>query len=62
VLHRTAFRSGADGVGTKRGGADLLLGEHPVADELRTLGLPKPALFSVWMGHMRGRFEAAQPV
>jgi hypothetical protein len=62
VLHRTAFRSGADGVGTKRGGADLLLGEHPVADELRTLGLPKPALFSVWMGHMRGRFEAALPV
>ncbi len=62
ALYRTAFRSGANEVGMKRGAATLALGDHPVADELRSLGLPKPALFSVWMGHMRGRFEAAIPV
>ena len=61
-LHRTPFRSGADGVGMQRGGATVALGDHPVADELRRLGLPKPALFSVWMGNMRGRFDAAAPV
>lgn len=61
-LHRTPFRSGADGVGMKRGGAKLALGDHSVADELRALGLPKSALFSVWMDHMRGRFDAAVPV
>jgi len=62
VLHGTAFRSGADGVGFSRGGAQLTLGDHPIANELRTLGLPKPALLTVWMEHMRGRFEAPQPV
>jgi hypothetical protein len=62
VLHRTAFRSGADGFGITRGGSSLALGAHPVADELRSLGLPKPALFSVWMGNLRGRFERAEPV
>jgi hypothetical protein len=62
VLHETAFRSGADGVGFSRGGAGLELGDHPIADELRRLGLPKPALLTVWMEHMRGRFEAPQPL
>jgi hypothetical protein len=36
------------------------LGAHPIADELRSLGLPKPALMSMWMGKMKGRFEAAE--
>ena len=61
-LHRTPFRSGADSVGMQRGGATVTLGDHAVADELRSLGLPKAALFSVWMGNMRGRFGAAAPV
>jgi hypothetical protein len=38
----------------------LALGSHPVADELRTLGLPKRPLMSVWMGRMHGRFEAPE--
>jgi hypothetical protein len=42
------------------GGAELELGAHPIADELRSLGLPKPALMSMWMGKMKGRFEAAE--
>ena len=43
----------------RMGGVELALGAHPIADELRSLGLPKPALMSMWMGKMRGRFEAA---
>lgn len=62
ALHVTEFASSADDLGVKRGGVNLELGAHPVADELRSLGLPKPALMSFWMGKMRGRFEAARPV
>ena len=61
VLHRTPFVSGAIGVGIHLGGAELVLGDHPVADELRSLGLPKGALMSVWMEHSHGRFEAPAP-
>jgi len=62
VPHRTAFSSAGDGVGFHLGGAELTLGSHPIADELRTLGLPKRALMTMWMEHMRGRFEAAVPL
>lgn len=62
VLHQTAFRSGADGVGISLGGADLELGNHAIADELRSLGLPKAPLMTVWMENMRGRFEAPRLV
>ena len=60
ALHRTRFVSGADGVGFHLGGAALTLGDHPIADELRGLGLPKRALLSVWMERMHGRFEAPE--
>lgn len=58
ALHRTTFVSGATGVGIHLGGADLELGDHPLADDLRSLGLPKRALMSVWMEHSHGRFGA----
>ena len=61
VLHRTPFVSGATGVGIHLGGAELVLGDHPLARELGSLGLPKGALMSVWMEHSRGRFEAPAP-
>lgn len=60
VLHRTAFRSGADGFGVKLGGAELTLGRGPLAAELRSLGLPRGALMTTWMERMNGRFEAAE--
>jgi hypothetical protein len=60
VLHETRFASSAEGLGVRLGGAEIELGAHPVADELRSLGLPKPALMSMWMGKMKGRFEAAR--
>jgi len=58
ALHETAFVSGAEGFGVRLGGASLTLGEHPIADELRALGLPKRPLLVTWMEHMHGRFEA----
>ena len=57
-LHKTTFTSAATEVAFDVGGAMLALGEHPIADELRRLGLPRMALFTVWMGHQRARFEA----
>lgn len=62
VLHKTDFTSSAKNLGVKLRGAHLELGAHPIADQLRSLGLPKPALMSMWMGKMRGRFEPAHRV
>ncbi|HSP96676.1 MAG TPA: acetoacetate decarboxylase family protein [Candidatus Dormibacteraeota bacterium] len=60
--HSTPFTSSAEGAGFHLGGADLTLGSHPIADELRTLGLPKKALMTMWMERMRGTFSAAEPL
>jgi acetoacetate decarboxylase len=57
-LHKTTFVAGASEVGVALGGATLVLGDHPIADELRALGLPKRPLMTVWMGRQHGRFEA----
>lgn len=62
VLYRTPSVMGGDGVGIRLGGATLTLGGHPIADELRALGLPKRALMSTWMEHMRARFEGPEQV
>jgi len=60
ALHETPFMSSAEDLGVRMGGAEIELGAHPIADELRSLGLPKPALMSMWMGKMRGRFGVAR--
>ena len=57
VPHRTRFTSG---FGVRLGGAELVLGDHPIADELRGLGLPKRALRTTWMERMHGRFGAPE--
>ena len=59
-LHRTPFASSAENLGVRMGGVRLALGAHPIADQLRALGLPKRALMSMWMGKMRGSFDAAE--
>jgi hypothetical protein len=58
ALHETKFRSTSTGVGFGVGGADLILGTHPIADTLRGLGLPRTALMNVWMEHQRALFES----
>ena len=42
------------------GGAELVLGSHALANELRLLGLPRRALFTTYTEHMHASFEAAQ--
>lgn len=58
----TRFVSRSAGVGFFRKGVELRLGDHPVAEQLRGLGLPKPPLMAVWMEHMHATFEAARPI
>lgn len=44
VRRRTTWEMNPSGVRTRLGGATLKLGTHPIAEELKTLGLPKRAL------------------
>lgn len=44
------------------GGARLRLGTHPIADQLRALGLSRRALFTAWVEHAVMDFEAAEPI
>lgn len=60
MLFRTPSRMSADGVGFRLGGADLALGTHPMAAELRTLGLPRRALATTAFTHWRAVFDGAQ--
>jgi hypothetical protein len=56
VPYKTLASQRLDGMGIRLGGAQLELGVGPIADELRSLGLPRRALMSVWMEHMEARF------
>ncbi len=60
IAHKTLFRSRAGGASIRPGGSSLDLGEHPMAEQLRRLGLPKTPLLSVWMEHMSASFEAPE--
>lgn len=60
VLYRTPSTMSGEAIGARFRGARLSLGTHPIADELRSLGLPKRALFSTYIGKMRGEFFAAE--
>lgn len=62
VLHSTRFVQAVDELGMRLGGARIELGDHPVADELRSLGLPKNALMSMWIGRMHGAFDGPEKV
>ena len=60
ILFRTPSVMSGTGVGTRIGGARLVLGDHPRARELRGLGLPRRALLSTFTTHMRATFEAPE--
>ncbi|MDP9236782.1 MAG: acetoacetate decarboxylase family protein [Chloroflexota bacterium] len=65
VLYRTRASMRGGSIGIHLRGAPLQLGTHPVADELRTLGLPKRPLASMTIDHMSATFyapEARSPV
>lgn len=60
ALYRTPSVMHGDSIGARMGGATLELGTHRIAQELRSLGLPKGALFSMHMGRMRATFSVAR--
>jgi len=62
VLRRTTWTTSATGTTGRFGGATLTLGDHPVADELRSLGLPRRALFSSSAAQMTASFGGAEVV
>ncbi len=62
ILRRTTWTTSSEGTTGRFGGATLTLGNHPMADELRSLGLPKRALFSSSAAQMRASFEGAEVV
>ena len=62
VLRCTPWTVRPTGVRGGPGGARLVLGDHPIAHELRTLGLPKRAVFSSTIDRMGATFGAAEEV
>lgn len=59
VPHTNVFTRGGTGESTTPGGenVELVLGTHPLADELRGLGVEgSTPLLSAWTEHMRGSF------
>ena len=62
VLRRTTWTTTANGTTGRPGGASLVLGNHPMADELRGLGLPRRALFSSATAMMTASFDGARVV
>lgn len=60
VLRKTPFSASGSGLGFRLGGAELTLGQHPIADELRFLGLPRRAMMSGSVEKMSARYDAAE--
>nr|WP_051160914.1 acetoacetate decarboxylase family protein [Nocardia transvalensis] len=62
VLRGTPWVMNPGRVRMRPGGARIRLGDHPVADELRALGLPGPALFTSHIGTLGMAFEEATEI
>ncbi|MEE3328187.1 MAG: acetoacetate decarboxylase family protein [Myxococcota bacterium] len=63
--HRVAFSRGGKGELTTPGGQGVVLelGDHPISNELRSLGLPDlPPLLSSWSEHFYGTFGEVEKV
>ncbi|WP_072686929.1 acetoacetate decarboxylase family protein [Rhodococcus marinonascens] len=62
VTRVTTWDMNPTGVRTRPGGAELKLGTHPIADELRSLGLPKRALITSSIPDLPMTFGDAQSI
>ncbi|SFQ02552.1 Acetoacetate decarboxylase (ADC) [Amycolatopsis arida] len=62
VLRRTPWDLRAGRVRSRPGGAVLRLGEHPIAEELRRMGLPTTALATSGIGRMEMTFGEAEVI
>ncbi|GAA3830732.1 acetoacetate decarboxylase family protein [Sphaerisporangium flaviroseum] len=57
VTRRTRWTMRPHGVRSRPGGALIRLGNHPVAKELSELGLPKRALMTTTVSHLKMTFD-----
>lgn len=62
VTRCTSWEMQPSGVRARPGGAELALGTHPIADELRTLGLPRRAVTTMTIPDLRMTFGDAVTV
>jgi hypothetical protein len=62
TLRMTPWECRLTRVRGRLGGATITLGEHPIADELRSLGLPKRPLMSTGAANLWARFGRAEVV
>lgn len=63
VPHRTPMTTGGGAVVNPEGAAAALeLGDHPLADTLRSLGLPRSPLATTWTPHLFGSFGTPEPL
>jgi acetoacetate decarboxylase len=62
VLRMTPWESHPRGTWARPGGVSLELGEGRIADDLRSIGLPKRALLAISVAEMRARFGSAQVI
>ncbi|AOW93538.1 acetoacetate decarboxylase [Rhodococcus sp. WMMA185] len=62
VTRVTTWQMRPNGVRSRPGGAELKLGSHPIADELRSLGLPRRALVTSSIPDLPMTFGDAQPI
>ncbi|WP_031936522.1 acetoacetate decarboxylase family protein [Prescottella defluvii] len=59
VTRHTAWDMNPRGVRSRLGGAELRLGDHPIATELRSLGLPRRALMTTTIPDLQMTFGDA---
>lgn len=62
ITRHTAWDMNPSGVRSRIGGAELRLGDHPIADDLRSLGLPRRALLTTTIPDLRMTFGDASVV
>lgn len=60
TTRRTRWQMRPGGVRARPTGTSVVLGEHPIAKELRTLGLPKRALVTSSVSRLEMTFDAAE--
>ncbi len=61
-LHSTAWVMNPSDVRMRLGGASVELGDHPAAEQMRSLGLPRRSLFTSQIGALRMTFEDAREI
>ncbi len=62
VTRRTTWEMNPSGVRTRPAGGTLTLGTHPIADELRSLGLPRRPLITSSISDLKMTFGSATEV